>query len=524
MTIERLRALSLQTKIILLVIFIVGTVLSFSTYLSMKISEKALEEDMRERAVIVAQGLAAGIQHWSDLEDVKAIRKEIQAVMRTRGSLLRIGFFRLVPGGLALLTSSGEGEEVTLYEKGQKAVKRNMTVTDLRSSGEQRRWDVATPIYIGRRIVGAVAVEASLEQADQLAARQRRQFLAIMLVAGVLIAAILSRYLQGSVNRPIRALVGTMAKAEGGDLGVEVKVQRADELGWLAESFNRMLGRIKESYEQNALLLARVHNFNQELRLEVERATKELAERNEELRRVNEQLFDVQRRLTQSEQLAAIGQLAAMVAHEIGTPLNSISGHVQVLLQQENEDQEAVHRLHVIETQIARVVEILQDFLTASHPREPDLKPVDINALLMELLRLTEPAIGQKGIALSAQLDPTLPVLNGDPAQLQQVFLNLIANALDAMRGGGTLTLLTKPSADGNFVEVEISDTGQGIPVENLKRIFDPFFTTKEMGHGTGLGLAICQQIIKSHGGNIRVESQVERGTTFTVLLPAREG
>jgi len=557
MAIVRLPTFSLQTRIILLVILIVSTVLSLSVYLSVQIAEKALEEDVRERGVIVAQGLVAGILSEQDLEDLRALGREVQAVMRSRGGINRIVIFALRPEGLVSIVSSDRAAISTLREVVQRSIKRGRTVTALRVSAGERVWDVGAPIRIGRRVVGAVGVEVSLKGTDRLAARQRWQSLGIMGIAALVIVGFLGWYLQRNVNRPIQVLVETMARAERGDLEARADVKTPDELGRLAESFNRMLQRIKEGYQQNLQLLVRINNFNQELKLQVEQATRELAERNEELRKVNERLFDIQRELARSDRLAAVGQLAAMVAHEVGTPLHSISGHVQVLLQERAGDEEAIQRLRIIESQIARMVEILQGFLTASNPVERPFESVDVNALIRNLLDFTGPAIDQKGVKVSFDPDPSLPQVLGDAGQLQQVLLNLILNALDAMPGGGRLTITTRgprrstsngsrAGSDGQgpdeagsfetpqdagllivdegFVEITVSDTGEGIPPENLDRIFEPFFTTKGVGRGTGLGLAICRRIVKAHGGRIMVASQVGEGTCFTILLPANKG
>jgi signal transduction histidine kinase len=395
---------------------------------------------------------------------------------------------------------------------------------------------------LGGEIVGAIVVKFSLEIADRLAAKERRQSFFIMVVASVLIGGFLGWYLQQNISRPIQALVGTMAKAEAGNLGAEARLGRDDELGRLAEGFNRMLRRIQGGYDENVKLLARIENFNRELRSEVERATRELAARNEDLRQANAMLFDVQRQLSRTERLAMAGQLAAMVAHEIGNPLHSISGHVQLLLQDGELDGDATDRLKIIEAQIARVVEILQSLLTPSSPVEPVFKPVEINQLIEGLLTLMAPVLSRKGVAVSTTFDPDLPSVVGDPGQLQQVFLNLVANALDAMPDGGSLRVMTRRASgdqclrdggqlgsravdgDAGFVELCVADTGKGIPPQFVERIFEPFFTTKDIGKGTGLGLSICRRLVEAHGGMIQVASRVGAGTSFSVVLPVARG
>ena len=532
MPIIRFAALGLQTKIIFLVILIVSTVLFVSTGMSLRTAARSFDEDVKEQGLLVAQGLAAAVGSARDLDDPLPLRREVEGQMRPRGNIKKIAVFAVRAQDLVPVVLSDREAVQALSGVAQASVTQGRTVAVQQTSETGRVWGVATPIKVGETALGAVGVEVSLKRADVLAASQARQSMEIMGMAAVIIVGFLGWYLHRNVNRPIHALVKTMARAERGDLAAKVDLERQDELGRLAESFNRMLERVA--------------NFNQELRLEVEQATRELADRNEELTKLNDRLFDTQRDLIRSNRLAAVGQLAAMVAHEVGTPLNAISGHVEILLHEEQENEGALHRLRIIESQIARVVEILQRMLTASHPGEREFEPVDVNAMVMDLLRLTRPAIDQNGVKVDLDLDPGLPRVRGDAGQLQQICLNLIMNGLEAMPDGGRLIVATRRAGGsvfevpasrrgvggapdvrlrvgtvkGGFAEISVSDTGEGIPPEHLNRIFAPFFTTKGVGRGTGLGLAICQRIVKTHGGTMTVTSHVGRGSTFTIVLP----
>ena len=281
--------------------------------------------------------------------------------------------------------------------------------------------------------------------------------------------------------------------------------------------------------------MARIEYFNRELQAEVERATHELAARHEELRQARTQFFELQRQLSRTERLAMAGQWAAMMAHDVSTPLNAISGHAQLLLQRNDLDAEATDRLKIIEVQIARVVEVLQTLLTASAPAELVLKPIDTNQLVQELLNLLAPVLSRKQVTASTAFAFDLPAITGDAAQLQQVLLNCLVNALDAMPHGGILRIMTQrvipryqsmivsyqpERTASDYIAISIADTGVGIAVADLQRIFEPFFTTKAHGTGTGLGLSICKRIVKAHGGHIEVESRVGTGTTFHIMLP----
>ncbi|MDY6972151.1 MAG: ATP-binding protein [Thermodesulfobacteriota bacterium] len=231
--------------------------------------------------------------------------------------------------------------------------------------------------------------------------------------------------------------------------------------------------------------------------------------------------------IQKSEKLAAIGQLAAGLAHEVGTPLNVISGTAEYLMKDMNKSDPKYDDLETIESQANRIIKSLQLFLQSARFQEPELGSVSINDLIDGVLHLTRRQISDGNISVVTELSPDLPFVRGDPAQLQQVFLNIIMNAIHAMESGGELGVNTRLLPQGSIsfidsplVEIAISDTGDGIFEENLSKLFDPFFTTKDMGKGTGLGLTVSHRIVENHHGIIEVESQVGKGTTFLVKLP----
>jgi signal transduction histidine kinase len=270
-------------------------------------------------------------------------------------------------------------------------------------------------------------------------------------------------------------------------------------------------------------MLARISQFNEELTRRVEEATKELAQRNEELRIANESLFQAQRKLVQAEKLSALGHMAATMAHEIGTPLNSISGYIQLMLMEGNHSEVMTRRLKIIESQLDRLTQTIRNLLNSTRQPAPKLEPLDINQVLEEVINLTQPGLTSRGILLVREMTAGLPYIQGDPMLLQQVFLNLINNALDAMSTGGTLTIgtkITSLSEEARYIEVVVADTGVGMSEEVRKKATEPFFTTKEPGKGAGLGLAICDEIIRSHGGKLLVESALGKGSTMRVMLP----
>jgi signal transduction histidine kinase/Skp family chaperone for outer membrane proteins len=275
--------------------------------------------------------------------------------------------------------------------------------------------------------------------------------------------------------------------------------------------------------ERNLLIslteLLKSYFERKEAEAQVAQVTQELVERNKELWRL-------QREMGRVEPLAALGRITATIAHELGTPLNTVLGYSQ-LLAQEPLSENARECLSIVEKQIQRMVEIIHYYLSQTRSSARKHHQVNVNGLLRETLLLVEPIFRQHRVQVNTTLAEALPLSTADGVSLQRVFINIINNAVDAMENGGTLTLVTRaagpPQTAQRGVIVEISDTGSGIPPEILPKIFDLFVTTKTAGKGTGLGLAVCQEIIKVHGGMIDISSQVGQGTCVRIFLPAED-
>jgi PAS domain S-box-containing protein len=222
--------------------------------------------------------------------------------------------------------------------------------------------------------------------------------------------------------------------------------------------------------------------------------------------------------LIQAEKLSSIGLLAAGVAHEVNTPLAVIATQTQMLMKQMPLEDSRTRILEKVIKQAFRASEIVNNLLKFSRVSGHEYSDLDLNRLIRETLSLAEPMLRASKISVNAQFASSLPAVSGNQGKMQQVFMNLIMNARDAMPRGGELTIVTE--CVDSTVHVEFADTGVGIPPEHLSRIFDPFFTTKSTGRGTGLGLAVTYGIIHEHYGKIQVDSQVGRGTCFLLELP----
>ncbi len=302
---------------------------------------------------------------------------------------------------------------------------------------------------------------------------------------GLMVAFMISYLLAGSITKPVRELVSAAQKLADGDLDQTVKIKSGKEIAKLGHAFNYMVEAIKERDEQ------------------LKEQAKEIVGR--------------------SERLAMIGQLAAGVAHEINNPLGSIIIFSHILLEEPEVKGLARKNLEKIVKESTRCKDIVKGLLDFARQTEPEIKLADLNEVLKSTLSLVEKQTLFQNIHTTTRIDPGLPPVEIDTTQVQQVFMNIIINAAEAMNGQGELIITTGLSGNQRFVEVGFTDSGCGISRENLKRLFEPFFTTKEVGHGTGLGLAISYGLIEKHKGRIEVQSTVGKGTTFNIKLPIKK-
>lgn len=308
-----------------------------------------------------------------------------------------------------------------------------------------------------------------------------RKYLVFSVVSALVPNLLLVLLIVRAFSRPLGRITVAAVQVMNGGYGTEVDLRKSnDEIGLLAESFNEMSRKMASDIEQ--------------------------------LRQLNEQLI-------RTEKLAAMGTLAAGVAHEVNNPLASISSLIQMMQAKKNLDDENAEKLRLISAQINRITQVTKDMMDFARVRPVAKNTIDVNKIIETSLRLASFDKSFQNLNLKKKLADKLPPIFADSDQLQQVFLNLFLNARDAMPGGGELSIRTFDS-DGE-IKIEIADSGIGIDPKNLKQIFDPFFTTKQTGKGTGLGLAVCYGIVTAHGGKIEVESNGNHGTTFYIQLPA---
>ncbi|MBD3290186.1 HAMP domain-containing protein [candidate division KSB1 bacterium] len=317
---------------------------------------------------------------------------------------------------------------------------------------------------------------------------------------GFLLIVLISYLLTRSVTRPLGELVGITQSITTGDLNHEVKVKSYDEIGKLGLSFNTMVKSLKR-------MKGELEEWGKTLELKVKERTEELEA--------------MQAKVIQTERLASLGQLAAGIAHEINNPLGGILVLSSLVLENLEKEDGNRQNLEEVVKQTIRCRDIVKGLLQFSRQTEAKKSLVNINDILNNTLALIEKQAMFHNIEVEKKFDDNLPLVLVDDSQYQQVFMNIILNAIQSMQEIGTLTLDTFNDEQENMVVVEIGDTGTGISEEIINKIFDPFFTTKEVGKGTGLGLSIAYGIVTRHNGKMTVKSEVGKGTVFTISTPA---
>ncbi|HEY6009351.1 MAG TPA: ATP-binding protein [Geobacteraceae bacterium] len=351
------------------------------------------------------------------------------------------------------------------------------------------------------KILGVLDIVVSLSYMNELTSAFRNKIIALTISLMVLISVCLTLLMQKFVNYPVRLLVGHTQLLANGDLGNDVSLDSGDELGELATAFNGMTLNLRRAREE-------LEEWGRNLEVKV-------AERTEEIR-------EMQGHLIRSEKLASLGELVAGIAHELNNPLTGMLVYASLVHQDSRLHPELCRDMEMVIQETERCAKIVKGLLNFSRESLPQPTPSSLNGIIDVSLSLVGHQSFFHDVEIIREQEEQLPLTLVDHNQVEQVLINLLVNAAQAMPQGGTLTIATGATADGHHVFVRVSDTGCGIPTENLGRIFDPFFSTKEKG--TGLGLSLCYGIVTNNRGKIDVESRVGEGTTFVLTFASLTG
>ncbi len=496
---------SLRARFLVLVALVVAAVIGIEAYIQTNLFARNLERDLLDMGQLTARSVADDIQVRMDPGDAAALSAQLHDLIEASPAIRSIAVVTSPSGVAEVLASTSSETRPAALEAGRLAM-------------EQRalRWDgapgpirtVALPVLRDGRPFGAVIVSLSLFSAQRLAASGFRATLWFAVAATVLLTLLVDRLARRYVYLPIAAIHHTMQRAAEGHLSARVPVERQDELGVVASGLNDMLREME--------------GFQVALRQRVDEATDALRQRNAELAENYKRIFTLRAQLARAEQLVAVGQMAASVAHQIGTPLNLISGYVQMMIADTPPGEGNRMRLQTIAEQIVKVTSVVRTMLHAARRPVSSREPADLRVIGERVCDLARPALDAAGVRLDLRIDTDATTIAADAVQLEMALLNLVANSLDAMPEGGLLTLALTDAPEG--VRLTIADTGTGIASELLPHVFESWVTTKAPGHGTGLGLSITREVIVGHGGTIEAHNGPGGGAIFTVTLPRFNG
>jgi len=526
---EKLRSF-LDTRSIsfrLYLIIIPATVLSILliSYVDGSVASRLLEDKVTRNTTTLANRLAVDLSRSEAPLPAEVLGQWLRQLLETNSFTTRIEVFKLENGILTRIsTTSGSTAQPTTIDE-LIAVQQSQTAILHPYNDRERTLKVIVPFQNPLSLTtGCVSVSSSLRQADDVLEVHHKIDI-FLIPASVLSLVLLLHYLfaRGLTGR-IGRLGLAMTEARSGVLERRAPVDRHDELGVIAQLFNETMEEIERASNERSRLMEELKDFNAQLRARVQEATRDLSSANSRLSQVNQDLIDAQRRLTRYERMAVAGQMAAAFAHEVGSPLSAISTHLELMAEERSCSEESLRRVRLIQEQMNRITGFVEDLLSETRAASQAFGRVQLNDILQQLFMFLVQHFERHQIVLENRLQPDLPDIEANGQQLQQVFLNLLNNAADAMPDGGTIRVETGTETDAggrNIVWATVSDSGVGMSREERKRIFEPFFSTKDFRRGTGLGLSIAARIIRQHDGTIELESEPGKGTTFKICFPA---
>ncbi|MEW5981010.1 MAG: ATP-binding protein [Acidobacteriota bacterium] len=371
---------------------------------------------------------------------------------------------------------------------------------------EEACWNAACHAHPEtKRVLGVIDIGISLADIDREHALLRQRSLAVSALAIVGLIGLVGFFAQRSLVRPVNELVRATQNVAAGDYTQQIRVATTNELGALERAYNQMLEALSKARAERRHLLATLEQ-------QVEERT--IALKN------------TQAQLVQSEKLSSLGRLAASIAHEINNPLAGILTYAKLLIRMLDDEhldgqtrQAATRHLRLVQRETERCTAIVRNLLEFARQRPLSIKDVDVAGVVEEAVSLIAHQAALQGISIEHCCEE-VPLVPADMGQIRQALVNVMLNGCEAMVSGGTLSVACRPSPDGRFVHLAVTDTGVGIPPDRMARIFDPFFSTKEKG--TGLGLSVVYGIVDRHQGTVDISSTVGSGTTITIKLPTK--
>ena len=492
------RDVSLAARLSLLVALIVFVVVTSVAFLEVRSFEAHIDSDLADAARLAAQSVATTLADQALPIDPLDVRASLHDLVEADPELDAISVVEADElGHTSVFTSTSTEERAEVLDLAGRAITTKAPATDRTGTV------IIFALPVPRRGAYAVAVTVGLESLLQARTHELRVALGFAVPSIVLVTLLVHVTVRRFVGQPLNAILRVMDDAAGGQLRTRAAVTRRDEISAIAGGLNEMLDQLEQ--------------FNQSLHERIDEATRDLTLKNAQLAASRTELFALRESLSRAERVAALGQVAANVAHQAGTPLNLVSGYIQMIRDDPATDDRTRSRLRTVDTQIQQVTRVLRTMLEHARPSS-GLEIVALASIIDRVREVAEPRLSRSNIRLQLSVAEHLPPVKADATQLEMALLNLVTNALDAMPLGGTLSITAAEHLEN--VRIEIADTGPGIPKEIMGRLFEAWVTTKPTGQGTGLGLAIVRDVVRAHGGAVSVSNH-STGALFVIDLPA---
>jgi len=516
---------SISFKLYLIIIPATVLAIVLVSYVESRVTANLLDKDIKAKTETIATQLALDLARLDPSVSIGMLHIWLGQIVETNFYLTRIEVFRLTDDRIERIVTTSSSTVPAISVDEMTAVRKSGPLELTLYQDREPYWKIIIPFTNTEAgTVGCVSVISSMNQSDLVVRVHDRINLFLIPISVAILLLLLHFLFTRVLTRRIWKLGEAMALAQEGELTMRAPVDRNDELGDIALLFNAAMSEIERSDAERNRLLEEQRDFNAHLQTKVSEATRELSSTNRQLSQVNYDLIETQRRLTQYERMAVAGQMAAAFAHEVGSPLSAITTHLELMTEEPGCGEEARRRIRLIQEQINRITGFVEELLSETRGAVQAFGRVQINRILQQILLFLGQHLEGQRIRVETEFLPDLPEISANPQQLQQVFLNLLNNAADAMPEGGVVRIVTAMEGEvegGTYVVASVSDSGVGIPREEQKRIFEPFFSTKDIKRGTGLGLSITARIVRQHGGEISLTSEPGAGATFKIRFPA---
>jgi len=493
---------TVRTRLMVLTVLGLAATMAIWGWIQLKALDGILAEQQIKRLHDIAETVSTYYQHFPSRQGLSALDETLEDHVQTDIRLARIDIFSIENGYIEYIVGAGR----TPYEWPENLIssaaeKSRPQSTELTIDGSPAL-GLLYPFLSERDSQTFIGVITFSQSRLEISARAERLLLFSSTGLLLVILLFLSLSYRWIIGRPLRIIINTIDEFQKGNYVKRIPIHRIDEWGQLADHFNLMADEIE-----------RVMTRNIELHRNLEDRVQEATHK----------VVQLQQQVNQLQKLTALGYLTATLAHDLGTPLHSIAGMATLLLEHDQWPPDVSRKLQLIVQQTQRLNTVIQNVRRATRLPEPHFEDTSVSELLNETLPLLEPLMQKSGIQLMVHVDEHIPQLHVDRYRVQTALFNLIQNALEAMIGGGNITVAARKMPHTHTIAISVQDNGPGIPQELMQRVCEPFFSTHTDEGLRGLGLAIVQDIVKIHGGHMEIKSPPSKGTCITLSFPIVE-